>query len=94
MPDIPDPTQRADAWKTRVAENGQPGWHSTAEIVSLSEGTAALLGTDESGTGAIEVVIGDVQFGIIVERITLQQVVGIAGELAAAAAVSPTPATS
>lgn len=22
LPDIPDPTQRADAWKTRIAENG------------------------------------------------------------------------
>jgi hypothetical protein len=94
LPDIPDPTRRADAWKTRVAENGQPGWHSTAEIVSLSDGTAALLGTDESGKGAIEFVIGDVQFGVIGERITPQQVVGIAGELAAATAVSPTPATS
>jgi hypothetical protein len=53
-----------------------------------------LLGTDESGTGAIGFVIGDVQFGVIGERITPQQVLGIAGELAAAAAVSPTPATN
>ena len=62
--------------------------------MSLSDGTAALLGKDESGTGAIEFMIGDVQFGVIGERITPQQVEGIAGELAAAGAVSPTPATS
>lgn len=85
LPDIPDPNQRVAGWNARVSENGQPGWHSTAEVIKLSDGTEVLLGTYGDGLGTGEFVVGDVQFAVIGERITPQQVETVADGLAAAA---------
>ena len=90
LPDIADAARREEGWKTRVAQNGDPGWNSTAELVRLANGTNALLGTDQGGIGSIEFVVDGVQFNIIGERISPEQAANIANDLAIAAAQGAT----
>lgn len=90
FPDIADAARREKGWKTRVAENGDPGWNSIAELVRLANGTNALLGTDQGGIDSIEFVVDGVQFNIIGERISPEQAASIANDLAIAAAQGAT----
>ena len=81
LPDIPDAQARMQAYQDRVANNGQPGFWTTSEIVTLNNGDPAIVGTSKYYSATIEWVDSDVQFSVIGPQLTGDQAVAIANGL-------------
>jgi hypothetical protein len=80
-PDVPDDAERLASYQDRVAQNGQPGVLSVAEIVTVRGGVTALLGVSPDGVATLQWVENQTQVDVQGPTLTRAQVLDIASWL-------------
>ncbi len=80
-PDIRSEADRLALYHEAASENGQPGIHGTAEIVTIRGGVPALLGTSQDGMCTLQWVEKDTQIHLLGPALIRDRVLEIAAEL-------------